>query len=71
MQALLVSTAAVALAEAGHAERTLVATGGAAVAFGHDVTPAAYDDLIASVPAELRQQLLVANPAALLAVKEA
>ncbi|GAA1956205.1 phosphotriesterase [Nocardioides panacihumi] len=62
---------AVAFAQAGDAERTLVATGGAAVAFGHDVPPAAYDELVRGVPAELRQQLLVTNPAALLAVKEA
>ncbi|HTW15593.1 MAG TPA: hypothetical protein VMF51_10715 [Nocardioides sp.] len=62
---------AVALAEAGHAERTLVATGGAGIAFGHDVPAAAYDELVEAVPAPLRDQLLVANPATLLAVKEA
>lgn len=63
--------AAVAFAGDGHADKALVATGGAAIAFGHDVLSASYDDLVRAVPAELAQQLLVANPAALLAVKEA
>jgi len=63
--------AAVAFARAGHAAHTLVATGGAGIAFGHDVPPAAYDQLIGAVPEELRRQLLVTNPAALLSVKPA
>jgi len=62
---------AVAFAREGHAHRTLVATGGAAIAFGHDVASASYADLARAVPAELAPQLLAANPAALLAVKEA
>lgn len=65
-----VETAA-AFARSGHDSRTLVATGGAGIAFGHDVAPAAYEELINAVPVELREQLLVTNPAALLSVKPA
>lgn len=66
--------AALAFAEDGYAERTLVATGGAGVAFGYDegeMPEASYDALVRAVPAELAPQLLTANPAALLAVKGA
>ncbi|WP_017934519.1 hypothetical protein [Nocardioides sp. Iso805N] len=63
--------AAVAFAYDGNATRTLLATGGAALTFGHEAAPASYAGLIEAVPAELRHQLLVANPAALLAAKEA
>lgn len=63
--------AAVALARSGNAPRALVATGGAGIAFGHDVAPAAYEELINAVPPELREQLLITNPAALLSVKPA
>ncbi|MFD7077668.1 hypothetical protein ACFV9G_25890 [Nocardioides sp. NPDC059952] len=65
---------AVALAEAGHADRILLATGGAGQAFGHEVPEAAYDHLISAVradlPGELADQILITNPATLLAVKE-
>ncbi|MFE7228111.1 hypothetical protein ACFU7D_25175 [Nocardioides sp. NPDC057577] len=65
---------AVALAEAGHADRILIATGGVGQAFGHEVPEAAYDRLISAVradlPGELADQILITNPATLLAVKE-
>lgn len=65
---------AVALAEAGLAEHVLLATGGAGQAFGHEVPEAAYDRLISAVRAglsgEVADQILITNPAALLAVKE-
>ncbi|UDY23481.1 hypothetical protein [Nocardioides sp. Kera G14] len=63
--------AAVSFAGAGNAERTLVATGGAALAFGYDegeMPETTYDVLITSLPEELREQILVTNPAALLSV---
>lgn len=62
---------AVAFARSGQAARTLVATGGAGIAFGHHVAPAAYEELVNAVPEELREQLLITNPAALLSVKPA
>ncbi|MEX0426135.1 hypothetical protein AB3X52_00775 [Nocardioides sp. DS6] len=66
--------AGVAFAQAGGADNTLVATGGAALAFGYDegeMPETSYDALVSAVPAELAPRLLTANPAALLAVKEA
>ena len=65
---------AVALAEAGHAGKLLVTTGRAGQAFGHEVPEAAYDRLVsalrADLPGELADQILITNPATLLAVKE-
>ena len=60
----------VLLAEAGHAERVLLATGGVGVAVGHHAAPATYAPLATALPAELVQQVLVANPRDLLTVKE-
>jgi len=65
--------AAVAFAQAGGADKTLVATGGAALAFGYnegEMPETSYDALVSAVPAELAPRLLIANPAALLAAKE-
>ena len=59
-----------ALAAAGHAERALLATGGAALCFGHDVPAAAYAPLVTALPDDLAHQVLVANPRDLLTVKE-
>ena len=42
----------VALAEAGHAERVLLATGGVGLAFGHDAPPAAYAPLVTALPGD-------------------
>lgn len=61
----------VALAESGHADKALLATGGAALAFGYDageVAETSYDALPDALPADLADQVLVKNPAALLAV---
>lgn len=60
----------VALAAAGHAERALLATGGAGLAFGHDAPAAAYAPLVTALPDDLVHQVLVANPRDLLTVKE-
>jgi phosphotriesterase-related protein len=57
-----------ALVAAGHSDRVLFSTGGAALAFGEQKPPASYADLIAAVPEELRQQVLVDNPARVLAL---
>ena len=62
--------AVVALAEAGHADRALLATGGAAATFGEDAPEASYDRLVRALPEDLRDRVLVANPASLLSVKE-
>ncbi|MBX6387827.1 MAG: phosphotriesterase [Frankia sp.] len=62
--------AAVQFARGGYADKTLVTTGGAAVAFGHEVASASYAELLRLVPADLTEQLLIRNPAALLAVRE-
>jgi phosphotriesterase-related protein len=59
-----------ALASAGHAERVLLATGGAGLSFGHDVARATYAPLVAALPDDLAHQVLVANPRDLLTVKE-
>jgi phosphotriesterase-related protein len=67
-------TAAKAFAQDGYAERTLVATGGAAASFGYaegELPETTYDPLLAAVPEDLVTPLLVTNPAALLTVKEA
>lgn len=61
---------AIELADAGHAERVLLAAGGAAVSIGEELPEASYAPLVGSLPDDLAQQVLVANPAALLAVKE-
>ena len=53
------------------AQRVLLATGGVAVAIGHDAPPASYADLVGALPADVATQVLVTNPAALLSVKEA
>ncbi|MGH3352341.1 MAG: hypothetical protein ACRDPS_16855 [Nocardioides sp.] len=61
----------VTLAESGHADRVLLTTGGAALAFGYDegeVTETSYAALTDALPADLAEQVLVKNPAALLAV---
>jgi len=60
----------VSLVEAGHAERVLLATGGAALSFGHDVPRAAYAPLATALPDDIAHQVLVANPRDLLTVKE-
>lgn len=59
------------LVEAGYAERVLVATGGVAVSFGEDAPPASYAALVTALPADVAHQVLVVNPAALLAMKGA
>jgi phosphotriesterase-related protein len=59
-----------ALATAGHAERVLLTTGGAGLAFGHDAPAAAYAPLVTALPDDLAHQVLVANPRDLLTVKE-
>lgn len=66
--------AAHAFAHDGQAERTLVATGGAAASFGYaegELPETTYDALLAAVPQDLVTPLLVTNPASLLTVREA
>lgn len=60
----------VALAATGHAERALLATGGAGLSLGHDAPPAAYAPLVRALPDDIALQVLVANPRDLLTVKE-
>ena len=60
----------IALAGAGHAERVLLATGGAGLSFGHDAPSAAYAPLVTALPDDIAHQVLVANPRDLLTVKE-
>lgn len=62
--------AVAALVEAGHVERVLLATGGVAVSVGEEAPAASYADLVTALPAEVAHQVLVANPAAVLTVKE-
>ncbi|MEP9381994.1 hypothetical protein [Nocardioides sp. KR10-350] len=59
------------LVEAGHAGRVLFATGGVAVSIGEEAPAASYAGLVAGLPADVTDQILIANPAALLAVKGA
>lgn len=56
------------LVAAGHSERVLLATGGVAVSIGEDSPEASYADLVTAVPADLADQILVANPRDLLTV---
>jgi len=60
----------VELAEAGHVERLLLATGGVAVSIGQDAPAAAYAGLVTALPTDLVDQVLVANPRTLLTVQE-
>ena len=60
----------VALAATGHAERVLLATGGAGLSFGHGAPRAAYAPLVRALPDDIAHQVLVANPRELLTVKE-
>jgi phosphotriesterase-related protein len=50
-------------------DRVLLASGGVAVSVGEDAHPASYAGLLTALPADLADQVLVANPRALLAIE--
>jgi phosphotriesterase-related protein len=50
-------------------DRVLLASGGVAVSVGEDAPPASYAGLLTALPADVVDQVLVANPRALLAIE--